>query len=174
MMPLLLVLMLSATPQPLSLDVGASVSSNFSPEVVFAQRLGPRLTVGLSGLAAGPIRLGARLGAHFDAGLHSSLDLQAQVFVHRRFGLFEPSLGVGTTAFLEAGKGAHVFGSIGLSLRPGNLVDVFLEVAPGVLVDRFGSAPWVMVSLGLRLHFELTGSGADGANSPSTHAGSHR
>jgi hypothetical protein len=155
---MLLAVILGATPQPLALDVGASVSSNFSPEVVFAQRLGPRLTIGLSGLVAGPVKLGARLGAHFDAGLHGTFDLQAQVFAYRRFGLFEPSLGVGTTAFLETGRGAHVFGTIGLSLRPGNLVDIFLEVAPGVLVDRFGPAPWVMVSLGLRLHFELPGS----------------
>ncbi|MDX2012267.1 MAG: hypothetical protein SFW67_18875 [Myxococcaceae bacterium] len=155
MMSTLLSALVLAAPEPLALDVGLAASSNFSPEVFFAQRTGPRLSLGLTGLPLGPLNLGARVGLQYDFTLHRAFELQAQVHASRRFGLFEPSLGVGTNVFLEAGRGAQVFGVLGLSLRPGQVVDVFLDLAPGVLVDRFGPSPWLMVALGVRFHLEL-------------------
>jgi len=153
MTPLLVSVLLAA--QPLELDVGVAGSTNFSTEVFFAQRVGPRLALGVSGLALGPVNLGARLGLQYDFTLHRAFELQAQVHASRRFGVFEPSLGVGTNVFLEAGRGAHLFGVLGLSLRFGKVVDVFLDLAPGVLVDRFKPTPWLMLALGVRFHFEL-------------------
>lgn len=140
---------------PLELDVGVAASTNFSPETFFAQRLGPRVSVGVSGLEAGPVQLGTRVGLQYDVTLHRAFELQAQAFAHRRFGLFEPSLGLGVNVFLEEGRGALVFANLGLALRPGKLIDVFVEFSPGLIADRFGTAPWLMVALGLRLHVEL-------------------
>jgi hypothetical protein len=137
------------------LDVGLALSTNFSPELPFAQRVGPRLSVGVSGLGPTAVSFGGRVGLQYDALLHRAFDLQAQAFVHRRFGLVEPSLGLGANVFLEEGRGALTYGSLGVSVRPGRVLDVFVEVSPGVLVDRFGADPWLMVGLGARTHFPV-------------------
>ncbi len=80
-------------------------------------------------------------------------ELGLQVYSGHRFGFLSPYGGVGVTAFLQPGLSFHLHALLGLEGRFGNVFATFVELAPGVLVDRSGAVFWMGGRVGVRLHF---------------------